>query len=201
MTQTLCHKPRRDDTSGKRGLLTIYCGCMFAGKTTALIKAIEPVDKRRVVVFKPAMDTRYATDAIVSHGGRAMPAQAVTQALQMIELVGADCDVVGLDEAHFFDAALSTVIELLVGRGMDVLATSLDRDSWGRPFPLVERLIASADNTSRLYATCAKCDQQADRTQRLTPVINGAMVGGAESYEPRCETCWQPPPESPPSVK
>ncbi len=173
---------------------------MFAGKTTALIKAIELVDERRVVVFKPELDTRYSADAVVSHGGQAMPALAVKHAQQMLELVGDDCEVVGLDEAHFFDAELPSVIEALISRGMDVLATSLDRDSWGRPFSLVEKLIAAADSTSRLYATCAKCDQQASYTQRLTPVIDGEMVGGAESYEPRCEPCWLPPPELPPSV-
>jgi len=173
---------------------------MFAGKTTALIKAMESVDRRRVVVFKPELDTRYAADAVVSHGGQAMPALAVRQAQQMLEHVNEDCSVVGLDEAHFFDAELPAVIETLIGRGMDVLATSLDRDSWGRPFPLIERLMATADTTSRLYATCAQCEQQANRTQRLTPVIDGKLVGGAESYEPRCQACWRPPPESPPSL-
>jgi len=168
---------------------------MFAGKTTALIRAIESIQKQRVVVFKPAIDTRYATDAVVSHAGKAVPAIGVNRAQQMLEQVTEDCDVVGIDEAHFFDAALSAVIETLVGCGRDVFATSLDFDSWGRPFPLIERLIRGADHTSLLHAVCAQCQHQADRTQRRTPVVDGIMVGGAESYEPRCKTCWRPPPQ------
>jgi thymidine kinase len=105
---------------------------------------------------------------------------------------------VALDEAHFFNGGLDEIVADLKRRGIDVMLTSLDRDSWGRPFAVVEQLRRIADEQITLHAVCAKCGAQADRTQRLTPIIDGQMVGGPESYEPRCQNCWLPPPEKPP---
>lgn len=100
---------------------------------------------------------------------------------------------VAIDEGHFFDEELVHVVRDLRDRGVACLITALDRDSWANPFPQINRLSDLADEDIVLHTTCAKCGEQANRTQRLTPVTDTNMVGGPESYEPRCPTCWTPP--------
>jgi len=150
-----------------------------------------------LLAFKHVIDDRYERNAIVTHSGKAFPGVAVPDARALWERVRGDVEVVAVDEGHFFDEALVEVSRALVKRGISMIATSLDRDSWGRPFPVAEQLAAAADETVLEYAACARCDAKADRTQRLTPIIGGNMVGGSESYEPRCEKCWTPPPAAP----
>lgn len=181
-----------------RGGITILCGCMFSGKTTELFRRLDRCAPAEVVVYKHVIDRRYAADAVVSHAGRAWPATALSSPAQMLGQSTGDARVIALDEAHFFDADLVGVTAELARRGIDLIMTSLDRDSWGRPFELVSRLRAVADETVVLRATCARCGRDADRTQRLTPIVGGNMVGGPESYEPRCTHCWHAPLETPP---
>ena len=102
-----------------------------------------------------------------------------------------------IDEAHFFDASLAAVVAGLAQRGVDVVVTSLQPDSWGRPFTVAERLLAIADEPMVTTATCARCGALADRTQRLTPIVDGQMVVKPSNYEPRCRSCWRPPLEPP----
>jgi len=163
-----------------------------------LLSRLNELNASEVFACKHALDDRYHADAIVSHSGQAFPAVSVRSIHEMIRYVEQGTRYVAIDEAHFFDDSLLGVVESLAVRGVDVLLTALDRDSWGRPFPVIERLCTMADESPVLQATCAKCRQPADRTQRLTPIINGYMVGGAESYEPRCQRCWRPPPETAP---
>ena len=106
-----------------------------------------------------------------------------------------------VDEGHFFDLVLVDVARDLAAQGKDVIITALDRDSWGRPFTVADRLTALADEPVLRSTVCAGCGSTADRTQRLTPIIDGNMVGGPESYEARCRSCWVRPPEPPPEEK
>lgn len=182
-----------------RGVLSVLVGCMFSGKTTNLLAMLNEREGDGVFACKHVMDDRYAIDSIVSHGGIAYPAACVRSADELMRLIGDDVRFVAIDEAHFFDASLIEVVALLVDRGADVSLAALDRDSWGRPFGLIEQLSMAADASQVLQATCAQCDRPADRTQRLTPIVDGCMVGGVESYEPRCQQCWHAPPESPPN--
>jgi thymidine kinase len=188
----------RHAPAARRGVLTVIEGCMFAGKTTTLIRMLDNYPPDAVVAFKQAVDRRYRADAIVSHGGKALPAIIIETAAELTRYVRPGTRAVAIDEGHFFDDALVDVVLDLAAEGLDVYVTSLDRDSWGRPFPLADRLRAVADRPLLLTAECASCHAVADRTQRLTPIVNGNLVGGPESYAPRCEKCWSPPPEPPP---
>lgn len=180
----------------RRGSLALIAGCMFSGKTTELLRRLDRCDATRVRVFKHVIDRRYAGDSVVTHGGLARPATAIAQATELVPFAEAGTTI-ALDEAHFFNADLPSVIEELVRCGVDVILTMLDRDSWGRPFAVGVALESLADESIVLTARCARCGRSANRTQRLTPIINGQMVGGTESYEPRCGNCWHPPPEKP----
>ncbi len=182
-----------------RGAMRVFVGCMFSGKTTNLLGLLNDRTSEAVFACIHVMDDRYREDSIVSHGGKAYPAVAVRSAAEMLQHIGEGVGFVAIDEAHFFDASLMESVTSLVDRGVDVAIAALDRDSWGQPFPLIERLCTIANSSHVLLACCARCGEPADRTQRLTPIVDGCMVGGAESYEPRCQRCWHAPPESPPS--
>ena len=184
----------------ERGAITVLTGCMFSGKTTHLLRRIDHCKAGGVATFKHAIDDRYRSDAVVTHGGKATPAIAVRSSAELLERLPEDAAVVAVDEGHFFDDQLVGLAESLVERGVDVMVTMLDRDSWGRVFPMVKRLNGVADEMVMLHATCARCRRPANRTQRLTPIVDGQMVGGPESYEPRCMECWRPPSESPPPL-
>lgn len=181
-----------------RGSVSAFVGCMFSGKTTKLLNRLDASSANEFVVCKHIIDDRYRADAIVSHGGKSCEAVSVQSAQEILSNVTPNTQLVAIDEAHFFDESLVEIVESLSAHNVDVMFTALDRDSWSRSFVVVEKLCAMAVELIVLQATCAKCQKTADRTQRLTPIIAGCMVGGAESYEPRCQSCWNPPPESPP---
>jgi len=196
ISETITLSRRQDQL---RGSVSAFVGCMFSGKTTKLIYKLDDLSAKEFVACKHIIDDRYRADAIFSHGGKSCEAVAVRSAQEILSCVKPNTQLVAIDEAHFFDESLVEVVVSLYTRGVDVMFTALDRDSWGRPFDVVDKLCAMADETIVLRATCAKCQKSADRTQRLTPIIAGCMVGGAESYEPRCQSCWNPPPEDPPN--
>lgn len=185
-------------TAAHAGTLSTLTGCMFSGKTTQLLHRLDACAVGTVQVFKHAVDTRYAHDAVVSHAGTSMPAITVRSSAEIARHLHRGLTTVGIDEGHFFDARLPDTVQTLVARGLCVLITMLDRDSWGRLFPLTRKLHAIADEMVMLHADCAQCRRPAGRTQRLTPIIDGQMVGGTESYEARCLECWQAPIEPPP---
>ena len=183
-----------------RGRFTLISGCMFSGKTTELIRVVSRAPGAAVLAIKHAIDTRYSPDHIVTHDGKQFAARVLTAARDIPTRATQPIALVAIDEAHFFDDSLVPVIGELTDRGIDVITTTLDRDSWGQPFPIAEQLGGIADRSLRLYATCARCGRRADRTQRRTPICDGQMVGGSESYEARCRRCWRPPPEPRPIV-
>ena len=188
----------RDTISTLPGTLTVISGCMFSGKTTELLRLLAVHPPWRVLAFKHVSDRRYRSDAIVSHAGLARDAMPIATAHELLDLADGENRVVGIDEAHFFDEQIVDAIRTLMERGCDVMVTALDRDSWGRSFRVVDLLVALANTPVTKVAVCAQCGGTADHTQRTTPIINGDMVGGAESFEPRCAGCWHPPPEQPP---
>lgn len=176
------------------GALTFITGCMFSGKTSALLSHLRRFDRSSVLCFKHVIDTRYSVDCVVSHDGAKSPARPITSGGQIPRHVPQSARLVAIDEAHFFDDSLIDAVGLLRARGVDVVMTALDIDSFGEPFGLCDRLAGDANEHVRLKTTCVRCSGPATRTQRLTPIIDGQMVGGRESYEPRCSACWTPPP-------
>lgn len=178
-------------------MIELLCGCMFGGKTEELLRRLRARRPDRVAAFKHRRDDRYSNEEIVSHGRDHYDAITVTRAAEILEHVRGDEELIGIDEGHFYDEQLPDVCCRLARGGADVLVTALDPDSWGRPFAVVERLKKIADKVQVVKATCARCGQPADRTQRCTPVVAGNIIGGPEAFEPRCAACWHAPPEPP----
>lgn len=186
------------DRSARRGVVTVLSGCMFSGKTTELLRQLTSLRSGAGVAFKHVIDDRYRYDALVSHAGKAYSAIVVSSPRRMLEHLHSTVELIAIDDAHFFDRDLGRIVERSAESGIDVIVACLDLDSWGRPFPLCRDLCSIADQSVTMYAVCARCRSVGDRTQRLTPIVDGRLVGGPESYEPRCRRCWRPPPEARP---
>lgn len=183
------------------GRLEIICGCMFAGKTGALIDRLRAAEAsgRRVVAFKHTIDDRYDATHLVTHDGRRFDAVPAPQAAAVIErshINGRLADVIAVDEGHFFGRPLVAACEQLVARGARVIVVGLTNDAWGRPFPPFPELSALATEVIELRAPCRVCGRPAAYSQRMVPVTDEFMVGGLDEYEPRCATHFQslPPP-------
>ncbi len=186
----------------RKGSLIVISGPMFSNKSGELLRlaTVHRIAGRRVGLFKHALDDRYAgVEAISTHGGQSMEAEAVSNSAE-IELLASDLDLVAIDEAQFFDDGLSTVAARLLDSGVTVIAAGLDRDFRGDPFGPMPVLLAAADEVMKLKAVCMKCRSfEGSMTQRLidgrpaprsSPLI---LVGAAESYEARCRNCHELP--------
>lgn len=176
--------------------LGLILGCMFSGKTTELLRRFRAMPDGSAMAFKHCIDNRYRWDKIVTHRMEAISAEVVSSAVQIIERIDEETRLVAIDEAQFFDEALLPVSQELARREIEVVMTALDLDSWGNPFPVVQRLLDTVNPSVSVYhVECARCGATACHTQRLTPIVDGLMIGGVGDYEPRCRRCWQPPPE------
>ena len=183
------------EAAGFAGRIEIIWGCMFSGKTERLCERLERIRASggTFLAFKHAADVRYAQAELASHNGRRVPAVAVRNAGEILSLVG-DTRLVAIDEGQFFDGGLIPVCAELKRRGCEVVVAGLDKDSWAMPFGPMPELAEMADVVTRTHAVCAVCGREANFTQRLSPVEGSRMVGGAESYQPRCGECFRPPP-------
>ena len=186
------------------GSIEIVCGSMFSGKTEELIRRVRraKIAKQNVQVFKPAMDTRYTTEAVTSHNGLGVDAVPVQSAAEIETLIVPATSVVAIDEVQFFGWEVTELCQKLADRGVRVIAAGLDMDFRGEPFGPMPVLMAQAETVEKLQAICVVCGNPASRTQRL---INGQpaafddpiiLVGGSESYEARCRRCHQVPRKS-----
>jgi len=186
---------------GGLGWIEVICGPMFSGKSDELLRRVERVEiaRRKVQVFKPSMDDRYAVDRVVAHTGASREASAVPTAEDISPLVDPDTLVVAIDEAQFFTDSIVEVCEELADSGRRVIVSGLDQDFRGKPFGPIPLLMAVAERVDKLKAICVVCGREAHRSQRL---INGqpapstapiVLVGGGEAYEPRCRYCHQVP--------
>ncbi len=179
------------------GTLTVIAGCMFSGKTTRLLQCLTQYPPEQVSALKHARDVRYGLHSIVSHAGAMHPCRMVCTAAEITPFVSAQTRCVAIDEGHFFADGLIEVVTRLRAGGFNCVVTALDRNSWGAPFPQVVTLMRMADCSVVCRARCGRCARAANRTQRLTPIDNGILVGGVGDYEPRCARCWHPPIEAP----
>ena len=172
-------------------MIEVITGPMFAGKTEELIRRLRRVELAKVSfqAFKPAMDVRYATDAIVSHDARRIPVHSVLDVVEVAQTVGPETQVIGIDEAQFFDAGLATLAENLANEGRRVIIAGLDLHASGRPFGHMPELLAVADHVTKLTAICARCGAEASRSKRIVEGTD-LLVGGREAYEARCRRCW-----------
>lgn len=182
-----------DESGRRRGWIEVVCGSMFSGKTEELLRRLRRARfaRQNVALFKPAIDTRYDAEAVVSHDATAMPSEAVHTADPILLLAG-DADVIGIDEAQFFGAEIVDVAETLARDGRRVILAGLDQDYLGRPFEPVPQLMAVAEHVTKLHAVCVRCGAPANHSQRIVASGNRVLVGEAEAYEPRCRQCFRP---------
>ena len=175
------------------GRIEVICGSMFSGKTEELIRRLKRarIARQKVEIFKPAVDVRFSDTQVVSHDENAIPSTPVHNASQILLLVG-DADVVGIDEAQFFDNTLVEVSEQLARDGKRVIIAGLDQDYLGKPFEPIPQLMAVAEYVTKLQAVCMVCGAPANHSQRLTTNDGQFMLGSDEEYEPRCRRCFEP---------
>jgi thymidine kinase len=166
---------------------------MFSGKTEELIRRIvrAQIARQEVLVFKPAVDVRYAREDIVTHAGRRLPCQPVAKAQEILQHVGT-ARVVGVDEAQFFDRELVAVCNRLADDGRRVIVAGLDQDFLGQPFEPMPQLLAVAEYITKNLAVCMVCGSPADRSQRLVAREDQVVLGADEIYEARCRVHWRP---------
>jgi len=175
----------------KRGWIEVICGSMFSGKTEELIRRLKraKIASLKVEIFKPAMDTRYHEQNIVSHDENAIPSTPIDNSQTMLLLAG-DVDVIGIDEAQFFDDQLPEVCDQLAVRGARVIVAGLDMDYTAKPFGQMPYLLAKAEYITKLHAICVKCGNIANYSYRKKPVSEKVLLGEKDLYEPRCRHCF-----------
>ena len=177
------------DTKG--GWIEVICGSMFSGKTEELLRRLNRafIARQKVEIFKPAIDTRYHHQNVVSHNANSIRSSPVQFANDLLLLAG-DCDVVGIDEAQFFDEHIIAVCTKLANSGKRVIVAGLDMDFSGRPFGPVPQLMAIAEYVTKVHAICVKCGDIAHYSYRKTAALDQIKLGEKESYEARCRRCF-----------
>jgi len=175
----------------KRGWIEVICGSMFSGKTEELIRRLKRarIANLKVEIFKPGIDTRYDVDKIVSHDENAILSTPVDNS-QKILLLAQGVDVVGVDEAQFFDPEIADVCDELAFRGIRVIVAGLDMDYTGKPFGQMPLLMAKADYVTKLHAICMRCGNIASYSHRKIPNDDQVMLGEKDVYEPLCRYCY-----------
>lgn len=181
-------KAERQD---RKGQIEVICGSMFSGKTEELIRRLNRalIAKQKVEIFKPSIDRRYHDEDVVSHDNNTIRSTPVNFADDILLLAGG-CDVVGIDEAQFFDNQIVSVSERLARSGKRVILAGLDMDFEGRPFDPMPQLMAIAEYVTKVHAICMKCGDLASFSYRLSPGKEKVVLGEKESYEARCRRCF-----------
>jgi thymidine kinase len=172
----------------------VIVGSMFSGKSEELIRRLRraQIARQRVQIFKPAVDTRYADDHIVSHSELRIPSEQAAGARDLLARVRPDTEVVGIDEGQFFDTELPTVCHELATRGVRVIVAGLDQDYLGKPFEPMPQLLATAEYITKTRAICMVCGNPANHTQRLVASTDRVLLGATGTYEARCRHCFDP---------
>ena len=176
----------------RKGWIEVICGSMFSGKTEELIRRLKRVKiaNLKAEIFKPAIDVRYDEVKIVSHDTNSVHSTPVQNANSIL-LMAQDVDVVGIDEAQFFDEEIAIVCEQLALRGVRVIVAGLDMDYMGKPFGQMPNLLAVADYITKLHAICVRCGNIANISYRKTADAGQVLLGEKDIYEPRCRQCAQ----------
>ncbi len=175
----------------RRGRIEVICGSMFSGKTEELIRRLKRATfaKQHVEIFKPAIDTRYSTEEVVSHDKNSILSTPVESSASLL-LLTSDIDVVGIDEAQFFDEGLPEVCNQLANQGIRIIIAGLDMDFKGVPFGPMPALCALADEVSKVHAICVKCGNLAYISHRTIANDQRVLLGEKMEYEPLCRKCY-----------
>jgi thymidine kinase len=175
----------------KRGWIEVICGSMFSGKTEELIRRLKraKIANLKVEIFKPSMDIRYHEQKIISHDENAILSTPIDNS-QTILLLAGEVNVIGIDEAQFFDDQLPEVCDQLAFRGIRVIVAGLDMDYTTKPFGQMPYLLAKADYITKLHAICVKCGNIANYSYRKKGPGGQVVLGEKDLYEPRCRQCY-----------
>jgi len=175
----------------RRGWIEVICGSMFSGKTEELIRRLKRAKfaKLKVEIFKPGIDTRYDENNVVSHDANTIISTAVPAATNIL-LLSADVDVVGIDEAQFFDEEIVSVCNQLASKGIRVIVAGLDMDFLGKPFGPMPALLSVAEYITKVHAICVNCGELAHYSHRTVANQKTVMLGEMDSYEPLCRSCY-----------
>ena len=173
------------------GRIEVVCGSMFSGKTEELIRRLRRAKfaRQRVEIYKPAIDKRYSEEEVVSHDSNAIMSTPIDSSAQIL-LLSSDIDVVGIDEAQFFDDGLVDVCNELANRGVRVIVAGLDMDYKGVPFGPIPALCPIADDVQKVHAICVKCGALAYVSHRKVHGDKRVMLGEMQEYEPLCRDCY-----------
>lgn len=176
----------------RRGRIEVVCGSMFSGKTEELIRRMKRAKfaRQKVEIFKPALDTRYSEEEVVSHDSNHILSTPIESSASIL-LLATDVDVVGIDEAQFFDDELVTVCNELASRGTRVIVAGLDMDYMGKPFGPMPALMAIADEVTKVHAICVRCGSLAYVSHRTVDSDKLVLLGEKAEYEPLCRECYQ----------
>lgn len=175
----------------RRGRIEVICGSMFSGKTEELIRRLKRAKfaRQKVEIFKPALDTRYSNIEVVSHDSNHITSTPIESSANILQLAS-DVDVVGIDEAQFFDNGLVEVCNELARRGIRVIIAGLDMDFRCQPFGPMPALMAVADSVTKVHAICVKCGNLAYVSHRLVDGEKQVLLGEKMEYEPLCRECY-----------
>lgn len=176
----------------RRGRIEVVCGSMFSGKTEELIRRMKRAKfaKQNVEIFKPAIDVRYSEEDVVSHEGNAISSTPIDSSASIL-LMSAGVDVVGIDEAQFFDEHIVEVCNQLANQGTRVIIAGLDLDFKGQPFGPMPALLAIADEVTKVHAICVRCGSLAYVSHRLVSNNKQVLLGETQEYEPLCRECYK----------
>ena len=175
----------------KSGCIEVICGSMFSGKTEELIRRLKRAQfaNQKLAIFKPVVDTRYSEEDVVSHDLHSIKSKPISKPSEMLD-VSADVQVVGIDEAQFFDESLVEVAQTLANRGIRVIVAGLDTDYLGKPFGPIPALLAIAEDVQKVHAICVKCGNLANHSHRLSKSKQLVVLGEKDIYEPLCRDCY-----------
>ena len=175
----------------KAGSIEVICGSMFSGKTEELIRRMKRAQfaKQKVEIYKPCIDVRYSEDQVVSHDSHSIPSIPIDTPAKMLG-ISSDVEVVGIDEAQFFDNTLVDVVQTLANKGIRVIIAGLDTDFLGKPFGPMPALMAVAEDIQKVHAICVKCGSPANHSHRLSASDELVVLGETDIYEPLCRHCY-----------
>ena len=179
------------ESAKKAGSIEVICGSMFSGKTEELIRRMKRAQfaKQKVAIYKPCIDVRYSEDEVVSHDAHSIPSTPINSPARMLE-IASDVEVVGIDEAQFFDESIVEVVQTLANRGVRVIIAGLDTDFLGKPFGPMPALMAVAEDIQKVHAICVKCGSPANHSHRLSANDQLVVLGEKDVYEPLCRHCY-----------
>ena len=179
------------NSENRKGWIEVICGSMFSGKTEELIRRLKraKIAQQKVEIFKPEIDIRYDIEAVVSHDSNQIHSTPVPASANIPLLIN-DEQVIGIDEAQFFDMELVGVCNRLANQGIRVIVAGLDMDYKGKPFGPIPALLATAEYVTKVHAICVKCGNLANHSHRKTINDKLVMLGETESYEPLCRNCF-----------